>query len=203
MGALYTNLLAEMPELVDAMGASTRVGYALKTMLTDETAAGRALELTGAIAQMSEQPLVLQLPSPLRWLAQTHELAGAGSRVDIELHYGERVSAYVADWLRWLSSLPVSLLLLDGRRADLPVVRLDVSAAYAPITQVADYYDWSLGQWTDNGVEIVGAELKGAAVPREYWLSEDVAVPLGDFRIAEIPGEAELETVLARLAALG
>lgn len=203
VGALYTNLLLGMPGLVAAMSARARLGYALETLLSDETAGARAVELTGAIAQVSKEPLVLQVPSPLRWLTRTHELAGAGSRADIEPHHGEMASAYVAEWLRGLSTLPVSLLLLDGRRADLPVLRLDVRRDDAPITCAARQLGWSVGQRTDEGVEVMGAKLWGATLPRRFWLSDDVSLPDGDFLVADLPGDAKPPTVLARLTALG
>jgi hypothetical protein len=203
LGALYTSLIAPRPDLVSAMSARNRVGYALKTLLSDETAAGQALELATVVAQTSRRPLVLQIPSPLRWLAETHVHIG-GSLSDLEPDHGENVSVYVADWLRRLSTLPVSLLLLDGRRADVPGLAPDDLDAYTPITNAAEHYRWAVALRTDECVEVPGAHLKGDVVPREYWLEGDVvAVPAADFLVAEIPGHAAPETVLSRLAELG
>jgi hypothetical protein len=107
---------------------------------------------------------------------------------------------YVADWLRRLSDLQVSMLLLDERRtgsAELP----DVDA-YLPVTNVTDHYRWTLGRRTDDELMVRGSMFTGTPVPAEYWLSEDATAPIGDFLMAEIPANAVPETVLAQLAKL-
>lgn len=202
LGTIYASLLADDDELRALMSARTRVGYALKTLLSDYATAAAALELVSAVARSSATPLVLQVPSPLRWLGQTHELCVGGSHADISSDLGENMSVYFADWLRRFSSLPVALLMLDCRRADLPGLPLDHPAEYGPILNVADHYRWPVAQRNDYTVDVAGTDLKGAVIPREYWLAEDVAVTPGDFLLATIPHDAAPETVASRVADL-
>lgn len=202
LGALYEACLADSAAVVAAMSARSRVGYALKTLLAHEETAERAVRFVEVVAQTSRLPLVLQVPSPTLWTGRTHVLTG-GDHADVTADHGENLSVYVADWLRRFSSVPVALLLLDARASagpELPDGRLD---AYSPVLNAAEHYRWPVGLRTDDGVELAAAELKGVAVPEEFWLEADVAVPSGDFRIAELPAQAEPETVLVRLAELG
>lgn len=202
LGMIYANLLANDDELRALMSARPRVGYALKTLLSDYALAAAALELVSVVARTSATPLVLQVPSPLRWLGQTHELCLGGSLDDISSDLGENMSVYFADWLRRFSSLPVALLLLDCRRADLPGLALDHLAEYSPILNVAEHYRWPVAQRNDYTVDVAGTDLKGVVVPREYWLAENVAVTSGDFLLATIPSDAAPETVSLRVADL-
>jgi hypothetical protein len=199
LGGLYDFCLTSDDGLKDAMSARPRTGYALKILLADEVTAKKALEFASVLAQTSRQPLVLQIPSPMRWLARTHQLAGAGGAQDLTADHAENAAMYVADWLRNLSALPVSLLLLDARSDDLPTVDL---AAYTPVSNVTDHYRWTLGQRSHEGVAVLAAATNGVAVPPSYWLSTDADPPLGDFLIADIPADAVPETVLAQLARL-
>ena len=199
LGALYDFLLTSDDGLTDAMSARSRTGYALKTLLADKATTKKALEFTSVLAQTSRAPLVLQIPSPMLWLARTHQLAGAGSVEDLDSDHAENAAMYVADWLRNLSALPVSLLLLDARSDDLPVVDL---AAYTPVSNITDHYRWTLGQRTDERVTVAQASSTGVAVPPSYWRSTDADPPVGDFLIADIPADAVPETVLAQLARL-
>jgi hypothetical protein len=202
LGALYDFFLASDDGLRDAMSARSRTGYALKTLLADLPTARKALEFASVLAQTSRAPLVLQIPSPMRWLAGTHRLAGAGRVADLDVDHAENAAMYVADWLRNLSALPVSLLLLDARPGDgaqLPPVDLTV---YTPISNVTDHYRWALGQRSDQGVTVAEAPVTGVVVTPSYWLSADANPPAGDFLLADIPADAVPETVLAQLARL-
>lgn len=133
LGAFYEHALATNEALNSSLSARSRTGYALKTLLADGATAGAALELASVVSQTSRAPLVLQIPSPMRWLARTHQLSGAGTVTDLNVHHAENAAIYIADWLRRLSKLPVSMLLLDERwtgSGELPLVD---SSAYAPL----------------------------------------------------------------------
>lgn len=203
LGALYNHALASNAALRSSLSARSRTVYALKTLLADEKTAAAALELASVVSQTSAAPLVLQIPSPMLWLALTHQLSGAGTVADLNVDHAENAAMYVADWLRRLSVLPVSMLLLDERwtgTGELPVVD---SSAYAPVSNISAHYRWTVARRTKDRIGVLGSAVTGAVVPRDYWLSEAGTAPVGDFLLAEIPADAVPETVLSQLAKLG
>jgi hypothetical protein len=113
LGAVYDFLLVSDPQLRAAISARRRTGYGLRALLADEKAAEVALELAMVVVQTSPAPLVLQIPSPMLWLARTHELSGSGWVADLDADDAEKAAMYIADWLRRMSVLPASMLLLD------------------------------------------------------------------------------------------
>jgi hypothetical protein len=202
LGAWYDHLLAEDITLRAALSARSRAGYALKTLLSQEKHAAAAAELASVVAQTSAAPVVLQIPSPLLWLARTHEFSGAGNAGELTAQHAETAAMYVAGWLRQLSGVPIAMLLLDERWTG-PVALPPVDGeTFAPVSNLADHYRWVLGQRADDGVSIFGSPVYGAAVPASFWLSESVAAPSGDFLVADIPAHAVPETVLSQLAKL-
>lgn len=202
LGAFYDHELARDETLAASLGARTRTGYALKTLLGDEKLALRAFDLATVIAQTTRTPLVVQIPSPMRWLARTHVDSGAGTVTELTSEHAENAAMYVADWLRRFATLHLTMLLLDERwpsGAELPIVE---DVAYTPVSNLCAHYRWTLGRRTAGGVTVFGSEMTGAPVPRGYWLGEDTTVPRGDFLFADIPANAIPETVLEQLAKL-
>ena len=199
LGAFYADGLGRRPDLSEAMSARTRTGFALRTLLADDALAQNAAELLSVSAQTSRLPLVVQVPSPLTWLGLTHMQATGESAADLDTDDGENASMYYADWLRRFSTVPVSLLLLDGRPGAVPGLPAEDVTSYTPLHNASEHYRWPLGLRTAD-VTVCGHDLKGVTVPADYWTEDDVPVPEGDFALAEIPAEAEPETVLARLA---
>jgi hypothetical protein len=202
LGAFYHHAVANDESLRSSLSARSRTGYALKTLLAEEKTALAARELADVISQSTRTPLIVQIPSPMLWLAQTHALSGAGEVTDLDADHAENAAMYVADWLRRLSGLQLSMLLLDERwpgEAQPPVV---ANAVYTPVSNVTEHYRWALGRRTSDGVTVVGSTLSGTPVPPGYWLSEDAGAPSGDFLLADIPASAVPETVLAQLAKL-
>jgi hypothetical protein len=203
VGAAYTHHLAVRPELVEAMGARTRPGYALKTMLADQALADAVIGIVRVLAETSRLPLVLQVPAPLRWLALTSTAAGSGDIAALTVEHGEAASMYLADWLRRIGSLPVALLLLDGRRHDdraLAAVVPDDLASYTPLVNACDHYRWGLGLRTDERLELHGSDAVGVVLPGSFWVDEQA--PHGSLLLGEIPADAEPGQVLERLASL-
>ncbi|MGW3954479.1 hypothetical protein ACWEKM_26900 [Streptomyces sp. NPDC004752] len=202
LGAYYDDALARRDALRADLSARPRTGYALRTMLAHERTALAAVELAELVARTTAAPLVVQIPSPMLWLALTHELSGAGPLSDLTADHAETAAMYVADWLRRLAAAPVSMLLLDERdpRADL-LPQVDDSA-WAPVGNVTDHYRWALGHRTGHGVRVAGSGLTGPRIPQEFWHGDGVALPSGDFLLADIPADAAPETVLAQLAKL-
>jgi len=202
LGAWYDHALASNDALKSSLSARSRPGYALKTLLADEKTAGAALELASVVSQTSAAPLVLQIPSPMLWLARTHQRSGAGAVADLDVDHAENAAMFVADWLRRLSKLPVSLLLLDERWTGAGELPLVDSSAYTPVANVSDHYRWALARRTPDRVNVLGTTVSGAMVPHDYWLSDAASAPLGDLLVAEIPAGAVPETVLSQLAKL-
>ncbi|MGW0022903.1 hypothetical protein [Rhodococcus sp. NPDC003383] len=195
LGAYY-RILAGDPRLQDAMTARSRPGYALRTLLGDAEAGRAAVTLVATVAGTTRLPLVLQIPSPRAWLAQTHP----GTTDDLDADRVENAAMYVADWLRGFADVPVAAVLLDERAAgDVPAVPPE---AYAPIGNVAVHYRWELGLRDQRSVSF--GEGDGDVLGDDFWLGDRAAVPAeaGAFRLARLPEGAVPETVLARLADL-
>ncbi|MCL0246198.1 hypothetical protein JIM95_008625 [Corynebacterium sp. CCM 8835] len=201
-GALYGAALASNPDLVAAMGARSRTGYALRTMLADDTPATAAGRILTATSHTSRVPFLLRMPSPLIWLAWAAESTGNADFSSITGDHAESAAMYVADWLRRFVDAPVTGLLLDGRRSgactELPPEDI---TAYQPVINVAEHIGWSVMLQTENGVEVAGKDVRGATIEPGYWLGSGT-VPEADFLVTQIPAEAEPETVLERLEAL-
>ncbi|MCU1484106.1 MAG: hypothetical protein JWN67_852 [Actinomycetia bacterium] len=202
LGALYDHVLASDEGLKLAMMSRSRRGWALKVLLGNKEAAATAFELASVAAQTSPTPLVLQIPSPMLWLARTHVLTGAGTVADLNADDAENAAMYVADWLGRQAMLPVSMLLLDERwrgRGDLPLVD---SSAYTPVANVADHHRWAMARRTHDRVDILGSDVSATVVPPDFWLSDAASAWSGDVLFAEIPAHAVPETVLSQLAKL-
>lgn len=77
LAELYAWRTAVENELRTAMGARSRVGYALRTLLADERARTVAVDAVSASSGVSGgTPVVLTMPSPSRWLSISVEQAG-------------------------------------------------------------------------------------------------------------------------------
>lgn len=203
VGAAYAQHLVGRPDLIAAMGARSRAGYALKTLLADDAASEAVVGLVRVLAETSKLPLVLQVPAPLRWLALSSAAAGHDEPGELTTDHGESASVYLADWLRRVSSLPLALLLLDGRRRDdstlLEVVAEEL-AAYTPLINAADHYRWGLALRGDDQLQLHGTDAAGVVLPPSFWV--DQPAPPGCVLFAEVPEHAEPEHVLERLATL-
>ena len=202
LGAFYTHALATDDRLRSSLSARTRRGYALKTLLADGKTANAAMELAVAVSQTSPAPLVLQIPSPALWLALTHELSGAGATADLNADSVENASVYLAEWLRKLSELPVSVLLLDERWTGAGQLLSVDTASYTPVSNVTDHYRWTLARRWHERLEVNGSAVTGTVVPQDFWRADARDAPPGDFLFAEIPADAIPETVLSLLGSL-
>ena len=203
LGALYAAVLAENPGLVTDMGARSRTGYALRTMLADDAAATAAGRILTATSHTSRAPFLLRMPSPLVWLAQAAAATGNDDFGSIMEDHAESAAMYVADWLRRFVDAPVAGLLLDGRRSG-PYTELPAEdmSAYQPVINTAQHINWSvLLQSGEGDITIAGSELQGKTIDPAYWLDQAEA-PEADFLVAQIPSDAEPETVLDQLGKL-
>lgn len=202
LGRYYGHCLEQETSLNQSMGAKPRTGFALRTLLGDPQLVQRAQELTTTFTKTQSAPVVLQIPSPMQWLGWTHHHVGAPGVADLDADDAEKASMYVADWVRSFAGLDLAGVLLDERQildVDLPSV--DVSV-YSPVANVTEYYRWPLARRHADRVELIGQEEVGGVLTANFWLTEDMQLPEGDFLMTEIPRSAEPEEVVARVGLL-
>jgi hypothetical protein len=204
LNRLYGHLTPGSAGLETEMAARSRTGFALRTLLADADLNRAVLDFVTVFAKTARQPVVLRFPSPMAWLIGTHHFSGAGDASGLDADNAENASMYVSDWLRAFAALPIAGLLLDNRTPAGASRGVHVPLeAYTPVANLAGNYRWTLGQLDDEQMRLQGDVAAGAYIPAEFWLEPDVALPAGDFYLAEIPSAASPEGVLARLETLG
>ena len=197
----YAHRVASDPTLQTAMSAKSRTGYALRTLLGDPGTTAFVIELVSILSKTQRVPVVLQIPSPMQWLARTHSFSGATDASGLDADNAENASMYVADWLRGFAALPLIAVLLDDRSPASGAKSVPLST-YSPVANVTDHYRWALGQRHVDRVELHGTELRGAVIGPEFWANDTGTLPDGDFLLGEVPQGAVPERVLSRITAL-
>ncbi|MGB3480616.1 MAG: hypothetical protein WBB07_00180 [Mycobacterium sp.] len=186
------------PDLVTAMGARTRTGYPLRTLLGDDDLLGATVETLTTLATTSRRELVLAVPSPAQWLAWAHDVAG--NPLDgVDADRADSASMYIAEWLGRLGAVPVALVLMDARGQAAETAELLES--YTAIANVASHFGWSLALRNNTGIETAPGDPQIGVIGDDYWTGE-ADVPAADVLVTTIPGTAAPEQVLDRLAAL-
>ncbi|TVT51595.1 hypothetical protein FNH05_14565 [Amycolatopsis rhizosphaerae] len=200
--ALYGAHLGAEPDLLAAMGARSRTGYALRTLLGAESGVDSVLTTVRTLAEATRRQVVLDVPSPARWLARAHALAGT-PLAEVGEDHADSASMYLAEWLGRLGTLPVALVLLDARAAegDARVVDREALSAYSSLANVAGHFEWTLALRAGDGVEAPRGEPGIALVPEEHWLGH-ADLPEADVLLASIPPSASPERVLEQHARL-
>jgi hypothetical protein len=214
---LYAWRAAADAALRTSMGARSRPGYALRTLLADEEARAIAVDALSAAAGASgSTPVVLSVPSPARWLSVSAELAGQAADVP-DADRADTAAMYLADLLRIFATAPVDGLLLDEGSA--PAADLLHPDAYRPVLNVADHYEWpvliyaeSAPAWPHGAVAGVAgwigskppdraAGTWGFSAAADFWAGSD---PAGDpdLVLAAVPAHADPESVMTRVRAL-
>jgi hypothetical protein len=198
----YAERIATDQALHTAMGAKTRTGYALRTLLNDAATTAHVIELATTFSKTQRVPVVLQIPSPMQWLMRTHPFSGSTDGSELDADNAENASMYVADWLRGFAALPLIAVLLDDRGGADEAVSVPLST-YSPIANVTDHYRWGLGQRQPDRIKLHGNAQTGAVIESEFWSTDTTALPDGDFLVGEVPQGAVPERVLSRITALG
>ena len=198
----YAHRLESSGELHAAMSAKNRTGFALRTLLGDEETTARVIEFATIFVNTQRVPVVLQIPSPMQWLARTQHFSATPGELDAD--DAENSSIYVADWLRGFAALPLAGVLLDDRAVEAEhetaVVPLET---YSPIVGVTEHYGWTLGLRRTASVELTGTATSGVVTLPGFWLDDGQVAPAGDFLVGEIPANAVPEVVVSRIATLG
>lgn len=202
------------PGLAAAMGSKSRVGFPLKTLLSDEALRAHLLEVANGLrASMAGAILALVLPSPRAWLGIAYGQGHGGATVDVEDDDADSASVYVADFLRGFANSVDVLSMQEA--ADFTPRSADQIALYQAVVNVGRNYRWDIGLHVQGNIDAAVAEAidftiapggaagkrQGVVVPAEYWSGQGSA-PASKFRYATIPADAKPETVLDRLAAL-
>jgi hypothetical protein len=217
---LFAQRAAADQQLRAAMAARSRPGYALRTLLGDETARGTAAEAVRVLAATSGPvPLVLTVPTPGRWLVAAAQQAG-GDPAPPDAGQAETAAIYTADFLRTFSGAGVDGLLLDEGRV--PAAELIHPDAYRPVLNVADHYEWPVliqsdaaAAWPHGPVPGVAAWLGptpsgppgqpagrwGIVADADFWAGADPPAE-ADLVLAPVPAEADPEGVMKRVRAL-
>lgn len=216
----FAQRAAADPALRDAMGARSRPGYALRTLLADERARATAAEAVGALAATKGAvPLVLAVPAPGRWLAAAAGQARPGSAPP-DAGQAETAAMYSADFLRTFGDTGVDGLLLDeGQVAAGDLIHPE---AYRPVLNVAEHYEWPVlirtgaaAAWPHGPVPGVLAWIGsnppaaageppgrwGIVAGPDFWADADPPAGAG-LVLAEVPAQAEPEAVMKRVRAL-
>ncbi|BBX32400.1 hypothetical protein MMAG44476_36126 [Mycolicibacterium mageritense DSM 44476 = CIP 104973] len=188
------------PDLVTAMGARTRTGYPLRTLLTDAEVLSASRETLETVARTAQRQLLLHVPSPAAWLASAHRLAG--NPLDaVDADRADSASMYIAEWLGQLGSLPIALILLDARDA----LFAESLAPYSAVANVASHFDWTLAMWNADGIGTAACDLTIGVLGPQFWTDAAQnanAVPESDVLVTSIPASASPEHVLDQLTKL-
>ncbi len=200
--AFYTAYVAASPGLADAMGARSRTGFPMRTMLGDDDALESFSTTVRTIADATGRRVVLRAPSPARWLCRTQTVVGKPID-DVDDDQADGASMYLAEWLGRLGSVPVAVMLLDGRPADGdPVVSITEGlTSYSALVNVASHFGWTLGIRDDATVEVGPGEPSVGILPEAFWTT-GAEVPECDVIVTTIPPSATPEDVLDRLVGL-
>ncbi len=204
-------------ELRAAMGSRSRAGYSLRTMLADDTVRTAAVDAVGAVSGGGDgTPLVLSIPSPAQWLTISAEQAGQPAEPP-DADRADTAAMYIADFLRVFGTAGVDGLLLDEGTAN--AAELVPADAYRPVLNVAENYGWptlictpAAAAWPNGAVAGIAGWI-GTAPPQHPgatwgWCASDDfwagAGPEGepDLMFAIVPGQADPDSVMARVRAL-
>ncbi|WP_054814909.1 hypothetical protein [Nocardia arizonensis] len=191
------------PSLVTRMGARSRTGYPLRTMLGAEALVDRILTTVRTLADATRRPVVLDVPSPARWLGRVHALVG-NPLATVDYDAADSASMYLAEWLGKLGPLPIALVLLDARTSDgdAAVTTTETTSSYSSIINVASHFGWTLALRSEHTVEVAVGAPDIALVPEDYWL-DDAEFGAAEVLLATIPATASPEKVLDRHARIG
>ena len=215
VGELFDSWLIRNPGLRAELGGKRKLSYPLRKLLEEQGPRELLAEVVMAlVAHLRGQvPLVLALPSPLRWLEQASREAG---RVDVTFDAGdvEDAAMYVADLIRTVSHFEVGGVLMEEDASSGGAEPVDLEL-YRPLINVAKHYRWPVAIRLGESGCVVNAALsdievfigkaetlsagvaQGIDVSSGLWAGEALPELLnGQFYFVEIPREQMPERVL-------
>ncbi|MGE4409734.1 MAG: hypothetical protein AB7D33_04075 [Sphingobium sp.] len=220
LGAASRQWIARDPALRQEMGARSRPGYPLRTMLDAPGLRAHAALLVDAVGKsLGDVALACIVPSPRTWLVQSWKAAFPGEPTEIDDDLVDAGACYIADFIRELPEARVHAIVIDVSDDPAPPTT-DELALFRPVFNVARHYRWTAGILAPRGAwraevpaggsdfiispERVGGCLQGLVVPEVFWTGDlvELALAPGCFRYARIPPDANPEQVLARIAAM-
>jgi hypothetical protein len=218
IGAVMEAAARADEDLLAEMRAKKRMVAPLRTLLGDARLRSIAIDAAQALCgTLNSKPLVASIPSPRRWISDAYAWAHGSSTADVGAEEVDSAAVYVAEFLRGLAAAGIDALLLEERVGDEPASANEI-AWYQPVINVCKHYRWDLGLKLAGGAEFrgeagdmafiiaprpPGGTVPGVATPASFWADESPpAVPVGGFRFAQIPADANPEYVLQRLKTL-
>lgn len=198
LGRFASAHLRESSALQEAMGARSRSGYALRTLLNDDALTEIAASVVTTVTATQRIPVMLTIPSPELWLTATSPYSSATDAFTQD--HVENAAIYLADWLRAFGGAPLTAIVLDHRAngAAGPTFEL-APASLSPLSNLARHYDWDLLVRRDAHVASIDSEQSIDVLPSEFWLdARPLPVP-GRPHFTSIPPTANPEHVLHRI----
>lgn len=211
---LWREHVASSPELRDAMAEKKRSAYPAKAFLKDDqlrSRVRRCVELVTSAAPRA--PLVLSVPSPRGLIAWAFHTAHDESLEDVDADLADSGAMYLSEFFSPLSDCAVAAVMVEEASSE-PDVAAASLLAYAPLRNVCSHLRWELGLRFEGALgatepfdfvvakkPLVGANEPrvGAWLPDGLWRSKGApARPEGTFLYAQVPHDANPETVLKR-----
>lgn len=207
------------PDLREAMAARRRVVFPLKTLLADEGLRAHLVETLKGLRDIFQKlPLALVIPSPRRWIAVAHAQAVSVSEaIDIGADEVESAAMFAADFLRVFGDCGLDVLLMEEAAETEPANGSEIEW-YRPLLNVCAHYRWDAGllfplaahdPGSVNGLgfviapHVLNSTMTALATGSDFWTGNSAPAQAScRFRFAQIPGQANPESVLDRLALL-
>ncbi|MGV9713965.1 hypothetical protein ACWDTI_25275 [Gordonia sp. NPDC003424] len=194
--------LDAQPAVIGDMGARSRTGYPLRTLLGHQGLLDTFRKTLTTIADATRRGIVLHIPSPAAWVAWAHEVAG-NQLDDVDFDAADSASMYVAEWLGQLGPLPIEIVVLDTRPA--PPECAEVLGDYTSVLNVVEHLGWSVAMRGDDRIDTT-EDVHAVVVDSEFWTedieTEDIETDLGAVAFTTIPPASSPEAVLDKLRRL-
>ena len=216
VAAFYDFWLQQHPELLQEMASKRRLGFALRTLLANQSARQQLHEVVAAVCESnSGMPVLLEMSSPKSWIGDAHCKAQNKANTEVSWDDAESASMYVADFIRFFSDCALSGILLHDSEGEGPSSEAD-TLRYQPVINVAQHYNWQVvlngcsydfTASPEQGVSVcLGSQedAQGQILPPSYF-SDRQGTPFistGQFIYVVVPSDAIPEFVLDCLAKL-